>query len=565
METAFVSIRVVNVDWYLSDESRVPILRVFGPTPAGQKACLHLHGALPYFMIRPIEGDRVVGVAAQFESPFALAGLLPELEGAMEAAMAVARTGSAPRRVHGTSSGSSLLNRVVAGLEVVRGVPFYGYSHEEQLFVKVMVNNPALVGKLASLLQAGHVLSTPFQPYESHIPFMLQVFVDYNISGMSYVHLKNAIFLHPLPQQTSSSAPGVSSNPLHQHQPQSRQPLAQLPQAKPPCIPNTATSLAITMKGYASGSGRIFLESTVPKSSVVSGKEGKGGGRCEAYPRVVSQPVGPQKGERERVNTKPPLNQVQRQRLGKEPREGVGGDLGVKEGREGRKEDEGEGKGGRQQQHGVGDAGAAEEGIEQGEDQPLHEVLAGISIAELFSQTAPPSKSPLTPGRNLPTKESVTHGTTTRRPPPPSGLPNQILPPYPGDPVAPTGPTGLHPPHLPLHPQPKGEQQQTYWWERQTTCELELVATVGDLLNPGLLEESRRKQPGGKVLAVASLGELWEEERARARASGANSSQLSAPPGLALDDGEEPWCPPPVLLPVEIRKACDDVAASIVA
>ena len=25
------------------------------------------------------------------------------------------------------------------------------------------------------MLQAGHVLSTPFQPFESHVPFLLQV------------------------------------------------------------------------------------------------------------------------------------------------------------------------------------------------------------------------------------------------------------------------------------------------------------------------------------------------------------------------------------------------------
>lgn len=45
---------------------------------------------------------------------------------------------------------------------------------------KVYVNNPALSGKVASVLQAGHVLSTRFQPYESHVPFLLQVRVYSN-------------------------------------------------------------------------------------------------------------------------------------------------------------------------------------------------------------------------------------------------------------------------------------------------------------------------------------------------------------------------------------------------
>ena len=44
----------------------------------------------------------------------------------------------------------------------------------------------------------------------SHFPLFLpdsnQVFIDYNISGMSYVHLKNALFLAPLPERSSVPA-----------------------------------------------------------------------------------------------------------------------------------------------------------------------------------------------------------------------------------------------------------------------------------------------------------------------------------------------------------------------
>ena len=70
-ETALVSVRLVTMDYYLSSPStdtrnqfdpiysmfrsapikKVPVLRVFGSTPAGQKTCLHIHGIFPYLYV----------------------------------------------------------------------------------------------------------------------------------------------------------------------------------------------------------------------------------------------------------------------------------------------------------------------------------------------------------------------------------------------------------------------------------------------------------------------------------------------------------------------------------
>ena len=82
---------------------------------------------------------------------------------------------------------------------VVKGRHFYGFRDSESLWMKIMMYNPSDVKQAAQLLQSGVVLGRKFQPYESHIPYLLQVKIDYNLHGMGWVRLDTVMFRRGLP------------------------------------------------------------------------------------------------------------------------------------------------------------------------------------------------------------------------------------------------------------------------------------------------------------------------------------------------------------------------------
>ncbi|XP_012939593.1 uncharacterized protein LOC101853172 isoform X2 [Aplysia californica] len=65
----------------------------------------------------------------------------------------------------------------------------YGYHAQEEQFLKIYLYNPNNVRKAADLLLGGAVMSKPYQPHESHIPYALQLFIDYNLYGMNLINV----------------------------------------------------------------------------------------------------------------------------------------------------------------------------------------------------------------------------------------------------------------------------------------------------------------------------------------------------------------------------------------
>ncbi|XP_043075420.1 DNA polymerase zeta catalytic subunit-like [Puntigrus tetrazona] len=175
------SVRIVTADYYMSspikeldvcysefresDVKKVPVVRIFGATPAGQKTCLHLHGMFPYIYV-PYDGfgkdaDRYLRQVAY------------SIDRALNVSMG------------NPSSNVQHIFKVV----LVSGMPFYGYHMKEKTFMKIYLYNPQMVKRVSELLQGGAVMNKSFQPHEAHIPFLLQLFIDYNLYGMNMISL----------------------------------------------------------------------------------------------------------------------------------------------------------------------------------------------------------------------------------------------------------------------------------------------------------------------------------------------------------------------------------------
>ncbi|KAK2856635.1 hypothetical protein Q5P01_005370 [Channa striata] len=175
------AVRIVSADYYLAspiktldvcysefretDVRKVPVVRIFGATPAGQKTCLHLHGVFPYIYV-PYDG---YGQQAE--------RYMRQVAFSIDRALNVAMGNPASTTQH------------VFKVVLVSGMPFYGYYAKEKHFMKIYLYNPQMVKRVCELLQSGAVMNKSYQPHEGHIPYLLQLFIDYNLYGMNLINL----------------------------------------------------------------------------------------------------------------------------------------------------------------------------------------------------------------------------------------------------------------------------------------------------------------------------------------------------------------------------------------
>ncbi|KAK3996935.1 putative DNA polymerase zeta catalytic subunit, partial [Cladorrhinum sp. PSN332] len=168
-------------------EARVPVIRVFGSTETGQKVCAHIHGAFPYLYIE-YGGSLDKNTVSQY---------ILKLHLSIDHALALNYRRDASKEQP----------RFVARITLVKGVPFYGYHVGYRFYLKIYMLNPLVMTRLADLLQQGLIMNRKFQPYESHLQYLLQFMADYNLYGCDYIKVRNARFRSPIPEPAGPDDP----------------------------------------------------------------------------------------------------------------------------------------------------------------------------------------------------------------------------------------------------------------------------------------------------------------------------------------------------------------------
>ncbi|XP_063108437.1 DNA polymerase zeta catalytic subunit isoform X2 [Cavia porcellus] len=99
-------------------------------------------------------------------------------------------------------------------VSLVSGMPFYGYHEKERHFMKIYLYNPAMVKRICELLQSGAIMNKFYQPHEAHIPYLLQLFIDYNLYGMNLINLAAVKFRKSRRKSDTLTAAGSPKDQL---------------------------------------------------------------------------------------------------------------------------------------------------------------------------------------------------------------------------------------------------------------------------------------------------------------------------------------------------------------
>jgi hypothetical protein len=183
-------------------------------------ACLHIHGAFPYLIARPrVAGpdgsmklaSRVDSGSVDWDSRQAVERIADSIQETLESTLQSFDLQNQNNSVEENSNTTSTKNKFIKNITIMEGRGFYTYCNGPPApFLRVEYFDPKLRWKVKMLLERGLEVPRSYHPdpkqydrddpdedllkfhcYEAHIPYTMQFFKDWNLAGMSYIHLNN--------------------------------------------------------------------------------------------------------------------------------------------------------------------------------------------------------------------------------------------------------------------------------------------------------------------------------------------------------------------------------------
>eukprot|EP01083_Nonionella_stella_P301945 1038821_1 len=200
-----IGVRIVDIDYELCKPidnldiclsaysgnalSSVPIIRIFGimNNHSHDTCCLHIHRVFPYLLIpfHPTNKHMINDMNAEDINLY-LTSLAQQIETIIG------------------SLNNKKRKELFYNLCIVYGKDFYGYHAHKEPFIKLSLIDPKDVKRVTMILLSGVINECIYPVFESHIPYLLHFFIDYNLYGMNYIYFSNPSFRQPLPSITRS-------------------------------------------------------------------------------------------------------------------------------------------------------------------------------------------------------------------------------------------------------------------------------------------------------------------------------------------------------------------------
>ena len=227
-----------------------------------QSGCLHIHGAYPYMLARPViagpdgsmhhghyyhrsssqsnhsdtfsqklSEDSSKRSNIDWDSVDSVSHILEEVHQRLEGSLRASMENNPTQQSKSQSLNTTSAN-YIRSVTLVSGRGFYTYcSGPPAPFLRVEYYDPSLRWRVKMILERGLELSYAYHPdprvydyefeedeleyggsntenvrplkfrcYEAHIPYTMQVFKDYNLAGLKYVNVGDIRFRQPLPK-----------------------------------------------------------------------------------------------------------------------------------------------------------------------------------------------------------------------------------------------------------------------------------------------------------------------------------------------------------------------------